>query len=387
MKKINKAVIAIDSFKGSLSTFESAEAVTEALTEVFPGIEIDAFPLADGGEGTMEALVSALGGMCVSLKVCDPLCDTVYANYGFTREGVAVIEMASASGITLIPKEKRNPMYTTSFGTGELIRHAILKGGCRKFIIGIGGSATNDGGVGMLTALGFEFLDENGDQIPLGGGGLLSLKKIKTDNVLPELSECEFLVACDVTNPLCGENGASCVYGPQKGATAEIIERLDKALLNYAHLTREIFPDADENYPGSGAAGGLGFALHTYLHAELKSGIDLVMDTMGIREAIKECDLVITGEGRLDSQSAMGKAPIGIAKEAKIHGKPVIAFSGCVADGAEKCNEAGIDAYFPILRRPVSLSEAMGVENAYKNLRDTAVQAFRLVGAVIDADR
>lgn len=379
MKEIKKAVIAIDSFKGSLSTFESAEAVATSLTEVFPDVEICAFPLADGGEGTAEALTMALGGMRVSLRVCNPLCDTVYADYGFTKEGVAIIEMASASGITLIPKEKRNPMYTTSFGTGELIRHAIVKGGCRKFIIGIGGSATNDGGVGMLMALGFEFLDENDNPIPLGGGGLLSLKKIRTENALPELSECEFLVACDVRNPLCGDEGASAVYGPQKGATPEMIQKLDGALMNYARLTKEIYEDADLDYPGSGAAGGLGFALHTYLHAELKSGIDLVMDTMGIREAISESDLVITGEGRLDSQSAMGKAPIGIAREAKKHGKTVIAFSGCVSHGAEACNEAGIDAFFPILRAPVTLSEAMDVENAYNNLRDTSRQVFRLI--------
>ena len=379
MKEIRKAVIAIDSFKGSLSTFDSASAVSEALTAVFPDIEKAAFPLADGGEGTMEAIIYALGGMGVSLKVCDPIGEGVYANYGLTRDGRAVIEMAAASGLTLIPKEKRNPLYTTSFGTGQLIRHAIVKGGCRRFIIGIGGSATNDGGVGMLSALGFEFLDEDGKEIPMGAIGLSRLKEIRTENALPELSECTFEVACDVKNPLCGENGCSAVYGPQKGADEKMIKEMDSYLENYARLTKEIFPNADKDFPGAGAAGGVGFALLSYLGATLKSGIDIVIDTMGIEESIKNADIVITGEGRLDSQSAMGKAPIGIARTAKKYGKPTIAFSGCISEGAKACNDAGIDAYFPILQSPVSLSEAMDLENAYKNLRDTAEQTFRLI--------
>ena len=383
MKKPEKIVVAIDSFKGSLSTFESGEALKEAVSEVFPEAICEVYPLADGGEGTMEAIIYSRGGMAVSLKVKDPLGEDIYAEYGLTKDGLAVIEAARAAGITLIPPEKRNPLYTTTFGVGQLIRHAIVKGGCRKFIIGIGGSATNDGGIGMLSALGFKFLDENGEQVSCLGRGLEDIKEIRTDEALPELSECEFLVACDVKNPLCGELGCSAVYGPQKGATPEIIQDMDTWLSNYASLTKSVISDADPTYPGAGAAGGLGFAFLSYLGAKLCPGTELIMETTGLSEKIKDADLVITGEGKLDSQSAMGKAPVGVAREAKKYGKPVIAFSGCIGDGAEACNKAGIDAYFPILQAPVSLSEAMDVENAYKNLKNTAAQVLRLIDTFI----
>lgn len=378
-----KVVIAIDSFKGSLSTFQSGEAVSSALKEVYPSAEAVVSPLADGGEGTLEAIAYANGGRIKELSVCGPLGESVKAKYGIIEEKkTAVIEMAQAAGITLVDEEKRNPLYTTTYGVGEIIKDAIEKG-CRKFIVGIGGSATNDGGVGMLQALGFSFLDKSGNEIPHGAIGLSLLDKISKKNALPELSECEFTVACDVENPLCGEKGCSHIFAPQKGATPEMIEKMDADMRNYARLTKKEFSNADDNAKGAGAAGGLGFALLSYLNAEMKSGISLVIEETGLEEKMKDADLVITGEGRLDSQSVMGKAPIGVARIAKKHGKRVIAFAGAVKADATACNENGIDAYFPILRAPCSLDDAMNIENAFENLRATAVQVFRLYKALL----
>jgi len=261
---------------------------------------------------------------------------------------------------------------------GELILDAITKG-CRKFIVGIGGSATNDGGIGMLQALGFAFLDKNGNQVTLGAKGLEDIVEIKIDHAVRELKECSFCVACDVKNPLCGENGCSAIYGPQKGATQAMINDMDAWLGNYAKLTQKVIPASDPNTPGTGAAGGLGFAFLSYLDATLQSGIDLVIKETDLEKHIIDADVVITGEGRLDGQSYMGKAPIGVAKLAKKYKKPVVAFSGCVTDDAVICNEYGIDAFFPILRTPCSLQEAMDCDHAYKNLQDTAEQVFRLI--------
>ena len=374
-----KAIIAIDSFKGSLETLESGAAVAEGVKAVFPDAKTLIRPLADGGEGTVSAVVSATGGEFCRAEVTGPLGESITAEYGIIRESkTAIIEMSAAAGITLVPKEKRDPLYTTTRGVGELILDAIGHG-CRSFIIGIGGSATNDGGVGMLKALGFDFLDEKGEPIPDGAVGLSSLRSIKRDKVCPALAECTFRVACDVKNPLCGEAGCSRVYGPQKGADEKMIADMDKWLLHYAALTKEIFPDADGSFPGVGAAGGLGFALKYYLGAALTSGIELVMDVTRLEEFIKDADVVITGEGRLDSQSAMGKAPVGVARLAKKHGKTVIAFAGAVSEDATLCNAEGIDAFFQIVRRPCSLAEAMDKENAYNNLRNTAEQVFRLI--------
>lgn len=373
------AVIAIDSFKGSLSSLESGQAVSEAIKSVYPDARTTVFPIADGGEGTSDAIIRVKGARKVSISVHGPLGDIIEASYGIIEnEGKAIIEMASAAGITLIDKSRLDPLLTTTYGVGEMISDAIGRG-CRDFIIGIGGSATNDGGTGMLSALGFEFLDSYGNKIPNSGSGLELIRDIKRDKVLPELSFCRFTVACDVKNPLCGENGCSAVYGPQKGATPDTIEKMDKWLGDYSILTKKLFPDADSDFPGSGAAGGLGFAFRTYLGAELRSGIDTVIDAIGLEDALKDSDIVITGEGRLDSQTAHGKAPIGVARVAKKYGKTVIAFSGAVNDGASECNAHGIDAFFPIVRRPCTLSEAIDKENAYKNLRDTAEQVFRLI--------
>lgn len=375
---MKKVVVAIDSFKGSLSTFEAGEAIKEGIRQVYPNAEVLISPIADGGEGTVVAIVSATGGELVTCRVCGPLGNQVEAFYGFVpKTQTAVIEMSQAAGITLIKEEERNPLHTTTYGVGELMLDAISRG-CRKFVIGIGGSATNDGGLGMLQALGFEFLDKSGNPVSCSGSGLRDIASIKTDKAVKELKECTFYVACDVKNVLCGENGCSAVYGPQKGATPEMIKEMDLWLANYAKLTKAVLPDADADTPGTGAAGGLGFALLSYLNATLCSGIELVMNETGLEQLLSDADVVITGEGRLDGQSSMGKAPVGVASLAKKYGKPVLAFSGCVTEEAVTCNNYGIDAFFPIVRKPCSLAEAMDVDNAYRNLRDTVCQVFRL---------
>ena len=374
-----KAVIAIDSYKGSLTTFEAGRAVAEGIKAVYKDAETVICPLADGGEGTVLAITSSTGGRLCSVKVCGPLGDYIDAEYGVIDETrTAIIEMSAAAGITLIDAEQRNPLQTTTYGVGELIAHAIGENGCRSFIIGIGGSATNDGGVGMLQALGFSFLDAGGNEIPRGARGLSSLAEIRCGGALPALAECEFYIACDVTNPLCGERGCSAVYGPQKGATPETVREMDAWLADYAKLSARVTGCDAANTPGAGAAGGLGFAFVSYLRGELQSGIELVIGATGLEEKIKDADVVITGEGRLDGQTYMGKAPIGVARLAKKYGKPVIAFSGCVSEDAGMCNDHGIDAFFPILRSVCTLEEAMDKGNAYCNLRSTAEQVFRL---------
>lgn len=374
-----KTVIAIDSFKGSLSSLEAGKAAAEGIKRVFPDADTKVFAMADGGEGTVDAIISALSGRIRYVNVHDPLGRKVRAKYGIIpKTHTAVIEMAEAGGLTLVEEHLRDPMYTSTYGVGEMIADAI-GAGCRDFIIGIGGSATNDGGSGMLSALGVRFLDKDGKEIMNGARGLEALYRIETENALKELRECRFSVACDVTNPLCGENGCSAVFAPQKGADAESVKLMDGYLARYAELTGKIFKDSDPEYPGSGAAGGLGFAFRSYLGAKLRRGIDIVTEAINIEEAIASADIVITGEGRLDAQTCMGKAPAGIAKLAKKHGKTVIAFAGAIADGASDCNENGIDAFFPILKAPCSLAEAMDAENARKNLADTAEQVFRLL--------
>jgi glycerate kinase len=376
-----KIVVAIDSFKGSLSSAEAGRAVKEAAESVFRSPSVSVFPLADGGEGTVDALSE--GGERISVLVSGPLGEEITAEYCITRDKTAVIEMASAAGLPLVPESLRNPMETTSFGVGQMIKDAISRG-YRKFIIGIGGSATNDGGVGMLTALGYEFLDGDGNSIPLGAKGLSVLKNISAKNVLPQLSECSFRIACDVKNPLCGKNGCSAVFGPQKGASPEEIEKMDRWLSHYATLSKSVSERADPLAPGSGAAGGIGFAFLSFTNATLSSGIQIVLEEIGIEESIKNADLVITGEGRLDAQTVMGKAPSGVASLAKKYGKKLIAFSGCVTKDAELCNENGIDAFFPILRSVTSANEALDKSNAYENLLATAKQVFRLIRAFSD---
>ena len=375
---MNKTVIAIDSFKGSLTSIEAGKAAAEGIRRVFHEAETIIRPVADGGEGTVEALVSGLNGQFIKTEVCDPLERRITAKYGILPDNTAVIEMATASGLTLLSEAERDPMHTTTYGTGEMILDA-LRHGCRNFIIGIGGSATNDGGIGCLQALGFGMLDSSGEQVGYGAKGLSQLVRITDSNAVKELKECSFHVACDVTNPLCGANGCSEVFAPQKGADKAAVSLMDGYLLRYAELTKSCCPSASPDTAGTGAAGGLGFALMYYLNAELQSGVDLVIRETRLEEAIADADMVITGEGCLDSQTAMGKAPIGIARIAKKYGKPVIAFCGSVREGAELCNASGIDAYFPVLRSICTLEQAMDKENAYKNLSDTAEQVFRTV--------
>lgn len=373
-----KVVIAIDSFKGSMSSIEAGYALNTGIHRADSSVEVVVKPLADGGEGTVDALVSGMDGVIQSVVVTGPLGAPVSCRYGIIQESkTAVIEMSGAAGITLIPAEKRNPLYTTTYGVGEVIRDAISKG-CRRFIVGIGGSATNDGGIGMLQALGYRFLNKEGKSVAFGARGLEELDSITDECVLPELDECEFRVACDVTNILCGEQGCSAVYGPQKGATPSMILQMDKWLEQYAALAKAKYPKADANRAGTGAAGGMGFAFLTFTNARLESGIEIVLEETRLEKYIEEADMVITGEGRLDGQTAMGKAPIGVAKLAKKYGKPVVAFAGSVTKEAVECNKQGIDAFFPIIRRIVTLEEAMAKENAKENLAASAEQMFRL---------
>lgn len=371
-------VVAIDSFKGSLSSTEAGNIVKNAALKFEPSDNVIVRPLADGGEGTVEALSSGVKGELIELEVTGPLFEKVTAKYFIMAENnTAVIEMASAAGLTLIEENKRNPLKTTTFGVGELILDAIEKG-CRRFIIGIGGSATNDGGIGMLGALGYNFLDEKGKSVTLNGEGLKDIKSICTDNVNPILKKCIFRVACDVTNPLCGELGCSKVFAPQKGADAGTVEKMDLWLKNYSSVVEKTLKNAYSNYPGAGAAGGLGFAFKSFLNAQLDSGIKIILEETKLEEYIKNADLVVTGEGRLDYQTAMGKAPIGVAELSKKHNKKVIAFAGSVTDDATICNEKGIDAYFSIMQGVSTLDEALDKNNAEKNLFNTAYQVFRL---------
>ena len=374
-----KVVLAIDSFKGSLSSLQAGNAVKDAVLRLNNSAEVIVKPLADGGEGTVDALSEGTNTEVVEITVKGPLLKPVTAKYCILKTtNTAVIEMAAASGITLVSDAEKNPLNTTTYGVGELIKDAVGRD-CRKFIIGIGGSATNEGGVGMLTSLGYEFLDKNGNPIALGAKGLRDLHRIKTEKALSVLKECSFNIACDVKNPLCGENGCSAVFGPQKGATPQMVRDMDLWLENYAKIAQSVSQSANKNFPGAGAAGGLGFAFLTFLNSTLKSGIDIVLEEIRLEEVIKSADLVVTGEGRLDSQTVMGKAPIGVAGLAKKYGKKVIAFSGCVTNDAEVCNDHGIDAFFPILRGVTTLEEALNPQNAYKNLTATAYQVLRLL--------
>ncbi len=372
-------LIAIDSFKGSLTSMQAGQAAAVGIKRVYPDAEIMVRPIADGGEGTVHALVDGMGGEMQVIRVTGPLGRAVDAEYGIIKSSqTAIIEMSAAAGITLVSAEERNPLHTTTYGVGEIILDAIQKG-CRNFIVGIGGSATNDGGFGMLKALGFGFFDEKGESVPLGGKGLGELCKITDEHALPELKECTFNIACDVTNPLCGPRGCSAVFGPQKGANPQMVAQMDKWLLNYAELVKSVRPDADKDAPGAGAAGGIGFAFLSFLNGELKNGIDLILRETRLEQYVQKADIVITGEGRLDAQTTMGKAPSGIAAIAKKYGKPVIGFAGCVTEDAGACNTCGIDAFFPVLRSVCTLEEAMNTDNAFANMAATAEQVFRII--------
>ncbi len=374
-----KVLIAIDSFKGSVSSIEAGEAAKCGVLKVYDNAEVIVMPLADGGEGTVETLVHGMGGRFESVSVSGPLMEKIDAVYGIIeKDKTAIIEMSASAGLTLLPLEKRNPYLTTTYGIGEMIKDAIEKG-CRNFIIGIGGSATNDGGVGMLQALGFEFLDENGREIDKGGKALENIYEIKTENAVKELRDCFFNVACDVDNVLCGESGASAVFGPQKGASKEMIEVLDNALLNFSNVTKNLFGEDFSKVSGTGAAGGLGFGFKAFLNSVLKPGIEIVLDEIDIDKNLKGVDVVITGEGRIDFQTMMGKAPIGVAKRAKKQGIKVFAIAGAIADDALGCNEKGIDAFFCVIDKAMSLEEAMEKETTKKNIIKTITQIFNVI--------
>lgn len=374
-----KILIAPDKFKGSLSAFEVADNIEKGILKVFPKAIVVKVPMADGGEGTVESLVDATGGKIIKTNVKDPLFRDIESFYGILGDGkTAVIEMAAASGLYLLKDYERNPMITTTYGTGQLIKDALDRG-CRRFIIAIGGSATNDGGAGMATALGVKFYDKDGREIGLGGGELSKIYSIDTSNLDERLKECEFIVACDVANPLIGENGASRVYGPQKGATKEMVEVLDKNLEHYGKLLEKYFNKKIIDVPGSGAAGGLGAGLMAFLNAQLKNGIEIIIETLKLEEKIKEADIVISGEGKIDFQTAFGKTISGIAKLCKKHNKPLIVIAGTVED-IENLYEIGVSSIFSIVEKPMSLEDA--IKNAPTLLEKSAERIFRLIKAI-----
>lgn len=369
-----KILVAPDSFKGSLSSKEVLKAISEGIRRAIDA-EIEGLPIADGGEGTVDALITSLGGKIIDVDVLGPLGNVVKGYFGVLNDGTAVIEMAASSGLNLVPNDMRNPLITTTYGVGQLIKEALDKG-CRKFIIGLGGSATNDGGAGMIQALGVKLLDEDGKDIPYGGGNLHKLKKVDISSIDKRVYESIFIVASDVTNPLCGENGASYVYGPQKGATPEMVEILDDNLRHYASVVKETLGKDFLDVPGAGAAGGLGFSLMAFLNAKIRSGIDIVMEASNIDEKIKSCDIIITGEGNTDFQTAYGKAPAGIARIAKKYGKPVVILSGGLGKNYKDLYDIGVTSMFSIVDRPMTLQEAM--INAKKLIADRTEDIIRI---------
>lgn len=369
-----KIIIAVDSFKGSISTVIAAETIKKGIEKVFPQADIVKIPMADGGEGTVDALVIGTGGIKKQVEVTGPLGEKIISEYGIINKDIAVIEMAAASGLPLVPENKRNPLVTTSYGTGELIK-AALEEGCRKIIMGVGGSATNDGGVGMAQALGMSFKDNSNCEIAYGGGALSNIDSIDSKALDERLKECEFIIASDVTNTLCGDEGASAIYGPQKGATKEMIIILDN---NLRHLAQKIKDDCNKdvlNIQGCGAAGGLPTLLLSYANVTLKAGIEIVLDTINFEEYLLNADLVITGEGRIDKQSVYGKVPVGVAKKAKKYNIPVLAIVGGIGEGASAVYEHGVDSIMSIVNRPMSLSEAM--ENSTELLEDVTERIMR----------
>jgi glycerate 2-kinase len=372
-----KVVIAPDSFKGSLSAKGVAEAVEKGLLKVDKDLSIIKVPMADGGEGTAESLVDATGGKMIRVRVRDPISREIEAFYGILGDGqTAVIEMAAASGLPLLSPAERNPLVTTTYGTGELILSAIEMG-CKKIILGLGGSATNDGGTGMARALGVKFLDGRGIEIDCTGGGLDRLTTIDCSGMHPKIHTVQFVAACDVDNPLCGENGASKVFGPQKGATKEMAETLDQNLLHYGKLLEACMQKEIVQVPGSGAAGGLGAGVLAFLNAELKRGIEIVIEATQLEETLKDVDLVITGEGMIDFQTAFGKTPQGVANLAKKYQIPVIVIAGAIGRDAHTLYDKGIDSIFSIVDKPMSLEDA--IERASQLIEDTSERIMRTI--------
>lgn len=371
-----KIVIAPDSFKESLSALDVAKAIEAGFKEIYPEATYVKIPMADGGEGTVESMIDATGGQLIKTQVTGPLGQPVDAFWGLTGDGEgAVIEMAAASGLHHVPPALRNPLNTTSFGTGELILHA-LDHGVKQIILGIGGSATNDGGVGMLQALGVSFLDVHGQELAHRGEALTQLHRIETDKLDARLASVTMTVACDVNNPLCGPSGASAVFGPQKGASAEIVATLDAALRHYGELVESLVGYPVISVAGAGAAGGMGAALLGLLGAQLRPGVEIVTEALGLEEQLIDADLVITGEGKLDSQTITGKTPIGVARVAKRHQRKVIAVAGMLAEDHSVIYAEGIDAAFAVVQGVHSLEKTLA--DAERNIRVTARNIARL---------
>lgn len=372
-----KIVVAPDSFKGSLSAVDVANAMEKGILSVFKDAQVVKLPIADGGEGTTETLVMATGGHFIKTNVMGPLGKTVEAVWGILGDGkTAVLEMAAASGITLIAKEERNPQITTTYGTGQLIK-AALDQGIRKLIIGIGGSATNDGGSGMARALGVKFLDAEGQELPNGGAALTRLDRIDLSQLDQRLNETTILVASDVDNPLCGPHGASAVYGPQKGATPMMVEELDKALEHYAIIAKNTMAEDVLERPGAGAAGGLGAGLMLFTPAQLRPGVKLVLDVIGFEEKVKQADFVITGEGRTDFQTAHGKAPVGVAQAARKYNIPTFCISGGLGQGCEEVYSQGIAGLLSIVPEPMDLEEC--INSADELIQGAASRLCRII--------
>lgn len=375
MKKI---VIASDSFKGSVTSLEIAHEAEQAILKIFPECQVIKIPVADGGEGTVEALVSSMNGKLVYRRVQGPLEEQTVASYGLINSGkTAVLEMASASGLALLSQDRRNPMCTTTYGTGELIKDALSQG-CTDFLIGIGGSATNDAGTGMLQALGFQFLDKTGQVLGKGGEILEHIHSIDRSDVAEELQMARFRIACDVKNPFYGPNGAAYIYGRQKGASEEMIERLDSGLRNFASVIKKEAQLDINAIAGSAAAGGMGGGFVAFLNAELVPGTELILNTIRFDELIEGADLIITGEGKIDHQTGMGKAPLGILHSGRRQAIPVIAIAGNVQD-VEELNNRGFLAVFSILPFPVNIEEAMKKEFTCANIRRTLEQQLRII--------
>lgn len=377
MKKDLVIVLAPDSFKESMTAKEVCVAMERGIKKVNSNIQCIHVPMADGGEGTMQSLVDATGGEVYSLEVVGPLGNKVKAEYGILGNGeIGVLEMASASGIHLVSLEERNHLITTTYGTGELIK-ACLDRGVKKLLIGIGGSATNDGGVGVIQALGGRLLDKEGNELGFGGGELEKLDRIDLTNFDRRLKDVVIEVACDVSNPLCGENGASYIFGPQKGASVEMIKILDNNLKHYAKVIKEQFGKDVLEIAGAGAAGGLGAGLMVFLNGNLKKGIEIVIEYSGLEKKVKNCDMVWTGEGSIDFQTQYGKTPLGVATVAKKYNKPVVALAGRVGDDIDILYEKGIDSIFGIMRGVTTIDEAL--KNGKENIERTSENIARLM--------
>jgi len=371
-----KIVIAPDSFKGSNSSIMVANRIEKGIRQVFPDAEVIKIPIADGGEGTVEALVAGAGGEIFKATVTGPMGETREAEYGILANGKAAIEMAASSGLPLVAEDMRNPLKATTYGVGQLIK-AVIEKGCKEIVLGLGGSATNDGGIGMAQALGVSFKDKDGNELGFGGGELDKLASVDVSGLDPRIKDISIVIASDVNSPLCGEKGASAIFGPQKGADPEMVKLLDSNLAHYADVVKKQLGIDNLNAPGAGAAGGLGYALITFMGAAMNSGIETMLDSVGVDKYLVDCDLVITGEGKIDGQSAFGKVPVGVAQRVKKFGIPVLAIVGDIGDGAENVYEYGIDSIMSTVNKAMPLSEAIG--RSGELLEEAAVRAMRMI--------